>query len=66
MRRQNHETCSFEIRSAWFDSDGLPRTIRIVTVVKGERDAEMLVDTLMRHRTEEEKQTHITFYMKAV
>jgi hypothetical protein len=59
--RRNPETSNCEVWKSVRDSSGVPRTIEVVTVVKGVARAQRAVDDLTKHLTQEEKKSGIFF-----
>jgi hypothetical protein len=59
--RGNPETSHCEVRKSVRDSSGVPRTLEVVTVVKGVARAQGAVDDFTKRLTEEEKKSGIFF-----
>ena len=59
--RRNPETSHCEVRKSVRDSSGVPRTLEVVSVVKGVARAQRAVDDFTKHLTEEEKKSGSSF-----
>jgi hypothetical protein len=57
--RRNPETSLCEVRKSVRDSSGAPRTIEVVSVVKGVARAQRAVDDFTKRLTEEEKKSGV-------
>jgi hypothetical protein len=59
--RRNPETSPCEVRKSVRDPSGVPRTLEVVSVVKGVARALATIDRLTKGLTEEEKKSGIFF-----
>jgi hypothetical protein len=59
--RRYPETTHCEVRQSMRDSFGVPRTLEVVTVMKGVARAQRAVDDFTKHLTEEETKAGIFF-----
>lgn len=63
-RSRNSQSSTFEICMAQRDTGGLIIHSTVIRTVQGRGRAEMVVDTLMNHLTENEKCAGISYYLK--